>query len=100
MLKNFLVYIPYYICILYLIIYIWRVCQKSQVVRPEGAEALKMNAFALTGRIIIISVYPGRCPGLGAIWAFSPHCLSFDTPSNLSQALIIPVIYSTSRYLG
>gem|GEM_PF-825506 len=29
-----------------------RVCQKSQVVRPEGA-----------------------------IWAFSSHCLSFDTPS-------------------
>ena len=68
-----------------------RVCQKSQVVRPEGAEApspgqrpgcntskakrpvraevLIMNAFALTGRIIIISVYPGRCPGLDAIWA-------------------------------
>ena len=80
-----------------------RVYQKSQVVRPEGAEApspgqrpgcntskakrpvrakaLIMNAFALTGRIIIISVYPGRCPGLGAIWAFSPHCLSFDTSS-------------------
>ena len=55
-----------------------RVCQKSKVVRPEGAEApspgqrpgcntskakrpvraeaLIMNAFALTGRIIIISV--------------------------------------------
>ena len=46
---------------LYTLLYIWRVCQKSQVVRPEGAEALIMNAFALTGRIIIISVYPGRC---------------------------------------
>ena len=75
-------------------------CNTSKAKRPVRAEALIMNAFALTGRIIIISVYPGRCPGLGAIWAFSPHCLSFDTPSNLSQALIIPVIYSTSRYLG
>ena len=76
-----------------------RVCQKSQVVRPEGAEApspgqrpgcntskakrpvraeaLIMNAFALTGRIIIISVYPGRCPGLGAIWAFSPRSMHY-----------------------
>ena len=36
-----------------------RVCQKSQVVRPEGAEA--------------------PSSGLCEIWAFSPHCLSFDT---------------------
>ena len=50
--------------------------------RPVRAKAFIMNAFALTGRIIIISVYPGRCPGLGAIWAFSLHCLSFATPSN------------------
>ena len=76
-----------------------RVCHKSQVVRPEGAEApspgqrpgcniskakrpvrakaLIMNAFALTGRIIIISVYPGRCPGLGAILGFQPALFEF-----------------------
>ena len=41
--------------------------------RPARAKAFFINAFALTGRIIITSVYPGRCPGLGAIWAFSPH---------------------------
>ena len=48
-------------------------CNTSKAKRPVRAEALIMNAFALTGRIIIISVYPGRCPGLGAGWAFSPH---------------------------
>ena len=82
-----------------------RVCQKSQVVRPEGAEApspgqrpgcniskakrpvrakaLIMNAFALTGRIIYNVRLPRAFllrqaaepsgPGLGEIWAFSPH---------------------------
>ena len=65
-----------------------RVCQKSKVVRPEGAEApspgqrpgcntskakrpvraeaLIMNAFALTGRFALDILHPGRCPGLGA----------------------------------
>lgn len=31
------------------------------------------NAFALSGRRGIQTLYPGRCPGLGAGWAFSPH---------------------------
>ena len=46
-----------------------RVCQKSQVVRPEGAKA--------------------PSPGLGEIWAFSPHCLSFDTPSYCLWLIIL-----------
>ena len=37
----------------------------------------------LQGALFTIFVYPGRCPGLGANWAFSPHCLSFDTPACL-----------------
>ena len=63
---------------------LWRVCQKSQVVRPEGAEApspgqrpgcnaskakrpvrakaLIMNAFALTGRIIYNVRLPRAMP--------------------------------------
>ena len=91
-------------------------------VRPEGAEAPSpgqrpgYNSFKgkapCKGKSVdnecfcpYMAYYynirlPRRCPGLGAIWAFSPHCLSFDTPSNLSQALIISVIYSTSRYWG
>jgi len=30
-------------------------------------------AFALTGRWCGMYVNPGRCPGLWACWAFSPH---------------------------
>ena len=80
-------------------------CQNTQVVRPEGAEAhspgqrpgyiaSKSKApckgksvhlsvlLPLQGALFITTfVYPGRCPGLGAIWAFSPYYLTFDTPS-------------------
>ena len=49
--------------------------------RPVREKALIMSAFSLTGRIIYNVRLPRRCPGLGANWAFSPHCLSFDTPS-------------------
>ncbi len=58
-----------------------RLCQKFENVRPVMAKALIINAFALTGRIAYNIVYPGRCPGLCAIWAFSPLLLIFDTPS-------------------
>ena len=34
--------------------------------RPERAKALKLKAFALSGRQVYIHKYPGRCPGLGA----------------------------------
>ena len=37
----------------------------------------------LQGALLLNELYPGRCPGLGANWAFSPHCLSFDTPAYL-----------------
>uniref|UniRef100_UPI004028E23E hypothetical protein n=1 Tax=Prevotella sp. TaxID=59823 RepID=UPI004028E23E len=32
----------------------------------ERAKALKLKAFALSGRQVYIHKYPGRCPGLGA----------------------------------
>ena len=32
-------------------------------------------------RLSVNTLYPGRCPGLWRYWAFSPHCMSFDTPS-------------------
>ena len=36
--------------------------------RPERAKAFNYNAFALSGRnMMCISLYPGRCPGLGAV---------------------------------
>ena len=34
--------------------------------RPERAKALKLKAFALSGRLRFYQHYPGRCPGLGA----------------------------------
>ena len=38
--------------------------------RPVRAKALKYQmickAFALTGRLVCVHDYPGRCPGLGA----------------------------------
>ena len=34
--------------------------------RPERAKALKLKAFALSGRQVCVRNYPGRCPGLGA----------------------------------
>ena len=38
--------------------------------RPVRAKALKYQmiykAFALTGRLVYVHDYPGRCPGLGA----------------------------------
>ena len=34
--------------------------------RPERAKALKLKAFALSGRLCFCQHYPGRCPGLGA----------------------------------
>ena len=35
--------------------------------RPEGANELILNAFALSGRgMMDARIYPGRCPGLGA----------------------------------
>ena len=40
------------------------VCKKQS--RPERAKALKLKAFALSGRQVYIHKYPGRCPGLGA----------------------------------
>ena len=40
------------------------VCKKQS--RPERANALKLKAFALSGRQVYIHKYPGRCPGLGA----------------------------------
>ena len=75
MLKIFLfVYLIIYVY--YTLLYIWRVCQKSQVVRPEGAEALIMNAFALTWRIIIISVYPAL-PWARSNLGFQPALFEF-----------------------
>ena len=38
----------------------------KQQSRPERAKASDMNAFALSGRLSIYTLYPGRCPGLGA----------------------------------
>ena len=71
--------------------------------RPVRAKAFIINAFALTGRIIY-NVHLPRAfllrqaaepsgPGLGEIWAFSPHCLSFDTLSFvfITSPTIIPV---------
>ena len=35
--------------------------------RPEGAKALLLRAFALSGRELMCDqINPGRCPGLGA----------------------------------
>ena len=31
----------------------------------------------LQGVLFITSVYPERCPGLGAIWAFSPRSMHY-----------------------
>ena len=45
--------------------------------RPVRAKAFIMNAFALTGRIIIISVYPGRCPWARRNLGFQPAFLEF-----------------------
>ena len=39
------------------------VCKKQS--RPERAKALKLKAFALSGRQVYIHKSPGRCPGLG-----------------------------------
>ena len=38
----------------------------KQQSRPERAKASDVNAFALSGRLSIYTLYPGRCPGLGA----------------------------------
>ena len=50
----------------------------------------------ITRRIITKGMHPKakrpftrRCPGLGEIWAFSPHCLSFDTPSFLYKSFVV-----------
>ena len=71
--------------------------------RPVKAKALIMNAFALTGRIIYNVRLPRAFllrqaaepsgPGLGEIWAFSPHCLSFDTPSFLYKSFVVVDVY-------
>ena len=50
-------------------------------VKNRAEKIVDFEHPTLQGVLFIISVYPGRCPGLGEIWAFSPHCLSFDTPS-------------------
>ena len=77
----------------------WRVCQKSQVVRPEGAEApnpgqrpgcnaskakrpvrakaLIMNAFALTGRIIYNVRLPRAMPWAKRNLGFQPALFEF-----------------------
>ena len=67
--------------------------------RPVRAKAFIINAFALTGRIIYNIRLPRAFllrqaaepsgPGLGEIWAFSPHCLSFDTPSYCLWLIIL-----------
>ena len=47
------------------------------------AKALIMNAFALTGRIIYNVRLPRACPGLSAIWAFSPLLFNIDSLSSM-----------------
>ena len=37
----------------------------------------------LQGVLFITSVYPGRCPGLSAIWAFSPLLFNIDSLSSM-----------------
>ena len=45
---------------------------KAQKLLAQGialgnvCKALKLKAFALSGRQVYIHKYPGRCPGLGA----------------------------------
>ena len=34
--------------------------------RPERAKAFNIKAFALSGRLFVFVLNPGRCPGLGA----------------------------------
>ena len=51
--------------------------------RPVRAKALIINAFALTGRFAIFNPYTqGVALGYGRLWAFSPHCMSFDALSS------------------
>ena len=60
---------------------------QTQTCRPVRAKALKYlavyKAFALSGRLCFLPLYPGRCPGLGAsalsgraasgsFWGFQP----------------------------
>ena len=45
--------------------------------RPVRAKAFIINASALTGRFALDVLHPGRCPGLGAIWAFSPRSMHY-----------------------
>ena len=51
-------------------------CNTSKAKRPVRAEALIMNAFALTGRIIIISVYPAL-PWARSNLGFQPALFEF-----------------------
>ena len=47
----------------------------SKAKRPVRAKAfIIVMLLPLQGALFgFVSVYPGRCPGLGAIWAFSPQ---------------------------
>ena len=49
-----------------------RVCHKSQPIRPERAKALKLKAFALSGRLYFLPTLPRAMPWARSFWAFSP----------------------------
>ena len=46
------------------------VCKKQS--RPERAKALKLKAFALSGRLFVFVLKPRAMPWARSFWAFSP----------------------------
>ena len=46
------------------------VCKKQS--RPERAKALKLKAFALSGRLYCLPTLPRAMPWARRVWAFSP----------------------------
>ena len=61
------------------------VCKKQS--RPERAKALKLKAFALSGRLFVFVLKPRALPWARSFWAFSPSSAAiirtYDTLSYL-----------------
>ena len=48
------------------------VLEQIQKSRPERAKALKLKAFALSGRLYFLPTLPRAMPWARSFWAFSP----------------------------
>ena len=74
------------------------VLEQIQKSRPERAKALKLKAFALSGRLYFLPTLPRGCPGLGAsalsgrvgltceTWGITPTGLYPGTPGVLETS--------------